>query len=71
MVVAMSKDRLTRELLFGSSSLEGYKNVGVLVLAPSTSEEPLNSMLLEMIAMPSYAIPKDTKLSTIERSYAD
>ena len=58
----MSKDKLTRELSFESSSREGYKNVGALVLTPSSSEEPLNSTLSERIAMPSLAAPKGTKL---------
>lgn len=58
----MSKDKLTRELEL-SSSLEGYKNVGVRALAPTSSEEPLNSMLSKRIAMPSQAVPKGTELS--------
>lgn len=65
-VVTISKDKLTRGLPYGSSSREGYKNVGAPALTPTTSEEPLNSMLSERIAKPSQAAPKGTELS-IER----
>lgn len=57
----MPKGKLTRGLPSGSSSREGYKNVGALVLAPTSSEEPLNSTLSEQIAKPSLAVPKGTK----------
>jgi len=62
----MSIGKLTRGLPSGSSSREGYKNVGAPALTPSSSEEPLNSTLSETIAMPSLAASKGAELS-IER----
>ena len=52
---------LTRELPSGSSSREGYKNVGVRAQAPTTSEEPLNSTDIVIYPKPTLATPMGTK----------
>lgn len=52
---------LTRGLLKESRSQDGYKNVGVLAQAPSTSEESFNSTESDKNPKQSLTIPMSTK----------